>query len=33
MVLCIEQLNRNLPIYDFSFKYEFNKQKILSLNL
>lgn len=33
MVLCMEQLNRNLPIYDLSSNREFNKEKILELNL
>lgn len=33
MVLCIEQMNKNLPIYDLSSNREFNKEKILSLNL
>lgn len=33
MVLCMEQKNINLPIYDLSSNREFNKQKILSLNL
>lgn len=33
MVLCIEQIGKDLPIYDLSSNREFNKQKILSLNL
>lgn len=33
MVLCIEQINRDLPIYDLSTAREINKKKILSLNL
>ncbi|MCI8778078.1 MAG: recombinase family protein [Bacilli bacterium] len=33
MVLCMDQLNRNLPIYDLSSNREFNKEKILELNL
>lgn len=33
IVLCIEQINKYLPIYDISSNREFNKKKILSLNL
>ena len=33
MVLCLEQTNKNLPIYDLSSNRELNKQKILSLDL
>lgn len=33
MVLCMDQMNKNLPIYDLSSNREFNKEKILSLNL
>ena len=33
IVLCMEQVNRNLPIYDLLSNREINKTKILSLNL
>ncbi len=33
MVLCMEQVNRNLPIYDLSSNREINKEKILTLSL
>lgn len=33
MILCMKQVNKDLPIYDLSSNHEFNKQKILSLNL
>lgn len=32
MILCMEQLNKDLPIYDLSSNRELNKQKILSLH-
>ncbi len=33
LILCMKQLNKDLPIYDLSSNHEFNKQRILSLNL
>lgn len=33
MVLCLQQLNRDLPIYDMSSEREINKAKILSLTI
>lgn len=33
MVLCLQHLNKDLPIYDISSEREFNKKKILSLDL
>ena len=33
MILCMEQANKNLPIYDLSSNHEINKHKVLSLNL
>lgn len=33
MILCMKKVNKDLPIYDLSSNHEFNKQKILSLNL
>lgn len=33
IVLCLQQLNRDLPIYDTSSYREINKNKVLSLNL
>ena len=33
IILCMQQSNKNLPIYDLSSSKELNKEKILSLNL
>lgn len=33
LILCLEQLNKDLPIYDMFSNREFNKKKILSLNI
>lgn len=33
IVLCLKKMNKDLPIYDLSSNREFNKEKILSLNL
>jgi hypothetical protein len=33
LVLCIQEVDNNLPIYDLSTKKELNKEKILSLKL
>lgn len=33
LVLCIESINNNLPIFDLESKREINKEKVLSLNL
>lgn len=33
IILCMEQINKNLPIYDLSANREINKQKTLSLHL
>ena len=33
MILCLEQLNKDIPIYDLSSNREFNKQNVLSLHI
>ena len=33
MIFCMEEANRDLPVYDLSSNHEINKQKLLSLEL